>query len=92
MKNTEASLQRNVDGLAEIRGKAPQELWPVLDLRLARDYAAMAQVEGRANNSVAATNHRRHAADLLRSLGWNDVSDDAVAALGDKDLRRRMKR
>jgi hypothetical protein len=45
IQNTPSSIQGNVNSLAEIRSKAPQELWPILDLRLAKDYAMMAWLE-----------------------------------------------
>jgi hypothetical protein len=91
VQNTSPSVQNNVSSLAEIRSKAPQELWPILDLRLATDYAMMARLEQQAGNSGAAAGHQQSAKDLLRSLGWRDVSDEAVTDLADRQLRSRLK-
>jgi hypothetical protein len=91
IQNTLSSIQRNVSNLVRIRGKAPQELWPILDLRLAKDYAMMARLE-QAGNPQLAAEHQQSAEALLRSLGWNDVSDNAVTSLADEQLRSRLKR
>lgn len=90
IQNTKASLQHNVSSLGEIRGQAPRDLWPILDLRLAKDYAVMARLE-QASDSAVAASHRQMAAALLNSLGWKDVSDNAVAAVADKQLAARFK-
>src|SRR5947208_8287884 len=45
IQNAPSSIQNNVNSLTKIRNKAPQELWPILDLRLAKDYAMMARLE-----------------------------------------------
>lgn len=91
-QNTPSSIQNNLSSLAKIRNNAPQELWPILDLRLAKDYAMMARLEQQGDNPRAATEHQESARDLLRSLGWQDVSDNAVADLADKQLGSRLKR
>jgi hypothetical protein len=91
IQNTPASLQRNVAILKEIRGKSPQEMWPILDLRLAKDYAMMARLE-QSENNPAAGGHQQSAKTLLGSLGWRDVSDGAVAALADREFHVRVKR
>ena len=91
IQNTPASLQRNVASLEEIRREAPQELWPILDLRLAKDYAMMARLE-RSENESAAIGHQQSAKLILGSLGWQDVSDNALTALADGQLHSRLKR
>jgi hypothetical protein len=92
IQNTPSSIQNNVSSLAEIRSKAPQELWPILDLRLAKDYAMMARLEQQAGNPRAAAEHQRAAKVLLGSLGWQGVSEDVMTDLADKQLRSRLKR
>ncbi len=91
IQNTPSSIQNNVNSLAKIRGKAPQELWPILDLRLAKDYAMEASLEQQAGNQWAANEHLESAKTLLRSLGWRDVSDNALTDLADAQLRSRLK-
>jgi hypothetical protein len=90
IQNTSASLQENVNSLAKIRSEAPRGLWGILDLRLAKDYAMMAQLE-QANNPVLAASYRQLAKTLLSSLGWREVSDAAMAELADKQLSSRLK-
>jgi hypothetical protein len=92
IQNTLPSIQDNVGSLAEIRSKAPQELWPVIDLRLAKDYAMMGRLEQLAGNLAAAAEHRQSAKVLLRSLRWQDVSESAVTDLAEGQLRSRLKR
>lgn len=91
IQNTPASVHGNINHLAKIRKSAPPELWPVFDLRAAKDYAMMARLEQRAGDLGGAAGHKRQAADLLRSIGWQDVSDDALARLADKELESRVK-
>jgi hypothetical protein len=91
MQNAPSSIQNNVNSLAKIRGKTPQELWPILDLRLAKDYAIEARLEKEAGNQGAANEHLESAKTLLRSLGWRDVSDNALTDLADAQLRSRLK-
>jgi hypothetical protein len=92
IQNTTSSIQHNVNNLAKIRGKAPQELGPILDLRLAKDYAMLVRLEQQAGNQSAAAGHQQSAQALLRSLGWKDVSENDVANLADLQLRSRLKR
>jgi len=91
IQNTPSALQNNLRSLAQIRSTARQELWPIIDLRFAEDYAMMARLEQRADNLEAAAAHQEAAKDLLRSLGWPDISDKAVADLADGQLRTRLK-
>jgi hypothetical protein len=91
IKNTPSSIENNVNSLATIRREAPQELWPILDLRLAKDYAMEARLEQQAGNQEAANEHRESTKTLLRSLGWRDTSDDALTNLADAQLRLRSK-
>ncbi len=91
IQNTPSSLQKNVNNLGRIRQNAPEELWPVVDLRLAEDYAMMARLEQQADSAVASADHKERAEDLLRSLGWQDVSDEQLMALADWQLQSRLK-
>jgi hypothetical protein len=90
LHDTPSSIQDNVNYLSKIRSRVPQELWPVLDLRLAKDYAMMARLEEQSGSSAA--QNQQLAEERLRSLGWTDVSDSVVAKLGDEQLRSRFKR
>jgi hypothetical protein len=92
IQNTRPSLQYNVASLAKIRGEAPHELWPILDLRLAKDYATMARLEEQDGDTAAATRYRQSSVDLLKSLGWQDLSDAAITTLGENELHSRLKR
>jgi hypothetical protein len=91
IQNSPASLQNNVSNLTKIRSRAPPEVWPILDLRLAKDYAMMARLEQQAGSQMQAAGHQQSAKMLLGSLGWQNVSDDALNDLADKQLRLRLK-
>lgn len=91
-QNAEKSLQNHLESLARVRRGAPEELSPILDLQLARDYAVMALLEDQGGNLAVAGQHRQSAAAILKSLGWQDVSDNAMTALADSELRSRLKR
>src|SRR5258706_2972958 len=73
IQDTPSSIQNNVSSLAKIRSKAPQELWPILDLRLAKDYAIMARLGQRAGNPTTAARDLHLSAIRLCSLGLQDV-------------------
>jgi hypothetical protein len=91
IQNTPSSIQNNVDTVAKIREKAPRELWPVLNLRLAKDYVMEARLEQQAGDRKTANEHLESARALLRSLGWRDISDNALADLADAQLRSSSK-
>jgi len=92
VQSTSSALQNNINSLGKIRSRAPRELWPILDLRLAKDYAMMARLEQQRGDPQAATTHQQSAEALLRSLGWQDVSDEAVTDMADRELHSRVKR
>ncbi len=92
IQNSPSSLQNNVSSLGKIRASAPEELWPILDLRLAMDYVMMARLEDQGDNTPVSLGHKRLAADLLRSLGWQDVADNSLTAIADRQFRSRIKR
>lgn len=87
LSKTKASFERSIYILQEMRPKAAPELWPIFDLRIAEDHAVLARVEGQANKSAQAAAHRRHAQDMLRSLGWQDVSESMLEGLADRQLK-----
>ena len=91
IQSTSSSLQSNVEDLNRIRQTAPAELVPVIDLRLAKDYAMMARLEALAKDEAAADAHRQRAGGILRSLGWREVSEDSLNTLGDQQLQSRLK-
>lgn len=84
----QASLKQNIDSLQMVRRQAPPELWPVVDLQLAESYAAMTNFE-QPSESMAA--NRQKISDLLRSLGWQDVSQETLNQMAERALQRRLK-
>ena len=93
MKNaaTGASVQSHIEALQPLRNSAPTELRPAIDLRIAADHAMLARLHSQANDAAAASEDRRHAAALLKTLGWKDVSDTVLGQLADSPLRRDRK-
>jgi len=91
IQNTTLSLDKSIQTLVKIRSTAPQELWPVLDLRMAKDYATLGRLEEQAGDPAGAAGHRQRAADLLRSIGWQTVSNEVLVRLADKELGSRLK-
>jgi hypothetical protein len=53
----------------------------VLDLRIATCYVEIARLERDAGNAVAADHHVQMAQDILHSLGWQNVSSEALVSL-----------
>jgi len=91
IQNTPSSLQTNINKLAAIRKHAPEEMLPVIYLRLAKDYAMLARLEEQSGNAAAGADYRHRAGDLLRSLGWQDISDELLTVLADRQLQSRLK-
>jgi len=92
LQKTEGSLRQDIEVLDKLRPKAAHEFWRIIDLRLAEDHAGVARIEEQANNSAQAAGHRRIAEDLLQSLGWRDVSENALNQLADRRLRHSLLR
>jgi hypothetical protein len=86
LTRNEASLPASILSLQKIRRTAPPELWPIIDLRIAEDLATRARLEEQARKFSEAAEHRRVAQELLRSLGWQDVSEGAVNIVADREL------
>ncbi len=92
LEKTRGLLEQHITALEKLRPKAVQEFRPIIDLRLAEDHATIARLEERANNSSEATSHRRIAEDLLQSLGWRDISENALNQLADRQLQSSLRR
>lgn len=73
-----SAVERNIPALQKLRDQAPERLRPPIDLQLAVDYAEMAQLEQEVGHSVEASDARKRAQALLLSLGWKDVSAEAL--------------
>jgi len=80
-EDTPSALQKDADYLGTIRSSKRPELRPVLDLRIATDYVEMARLEREAGDAAVADRHRQMAEGILHSLGWQDVSGEALAKL-----------
>lgn len=76
-----SALQKSADYLGTIRTSKRPELRPVLDLQTASDYVEMARLEREAGNTTTADRHQQMAEGILRSLGWQDVSNEKLAKL-----------
>jgi hypothetical protein len=82
-----SALERNIPALQKLRDQAPKRLRPLIDLQLAVDYAEMAQFEQEVNHLEEASKARQSAQGLLRSLGWKDVSADALNSLAVQEIQ-----
>lgn len=91
LRDMETALPREVQDLIRVRRQAAQELWPMIDLRLAKDYAVMTSLDKQGGNLTLEAEHRKSATDLLRSLGWQDVSEGVIVAVGDEEVHSRFK-
>ncbi len=80
-EDTPSDLQKAADYLGTIRSSKRPELRPVLDLQIAIDYVEIARLERDAGNATAADRHQHTAEGILRSLGRQDVSAEAMAKL-----------
>ncbi|MFZ0136166.1 MAG: hypothetical protein WAK89_03855 [Candidatus Sulfotelmatobacter sp.] len=81
--NYHTALERAVPALEQLRSQAPERLRPIIDLQLATDYAAIARLEQGAEASRA----MELAQGLLNSLGWKDVSADALNRLAEHEVQ-----
>lgn len=81
-----SAVDKNIPFLQQLRKRAPQELWPPIDLQMATDYAELARLQ-QAENPAEADKSRRSAEDILRSLGWTQLSHDVLDALADRELQ-----
>lgn len=91
MPASESSLQKQVSDLSGIRSRVDQQLVPIVDLQRAADFAMLAGIEQKSGNQSAADNHWRSAQDILRSLGWHDVSEATLTVLADQESHWKVK-
>jgi hypothetical protein len=85
-EDTPPDLQKAADYLATIRSSKRPEVRPVLDLQIATDYVEMARLEQETGNAATADRHRHMAEGILHSLGWQNVSGEAMAELTRRHL------
>jgi hypothetical protein len=81
-----AAIEANIPALQKLRSQAPERLRPLIDLQLAIDYAEMAQFEQKIGHVSEAGRARDSAQKLLHTLGWKDVSEDALNTLADQEI------
>jgi hypothetical protein len=80
-KDAPSDFQKAADYLGKLRYGKRTELAAVIDLRIATDYLEIARLEREAGNITMADRHRQAAVDIVRSLGWQSVSDETMAKL-----------
>jgi hypothetical protein len=81
VKDAQPDLEKVVEHLEMVRNTQSPEVRPVLDLRIATCYVEIARLERDAGNAVPADHHLKMAQDILHSLGWQNVSSEALASL-----------
>ncbi len=82
-----SALERNIPALQKLRDQAPERLRPLIDLQLGVDYAEMAHFDQEASRLEEASKARQAAQGLLSSLGWKDVSPDALNSLAVQEIQ-----
>ena len=87
LPKTRRSFEQSLAALEKIRPKIVPELLPLIDLRIAENHAVLGKLEARSNSLAHAADHLRVAQDLLRSLGWQDVSESTLNELADRQIR-----
>lgn len=85
-RSTPASFQQDISYLQALRAKAPQDVWPILDIGIAADHTVLARLYQQANNSVEEASHRAAAQAIFHSLGWKESSDVILNRVADKRL------
>jgi len=85
----EVSLLAQIDGTERTRRTAPTELLPVFDLQQAMNYLCLAALE-KQKGAAAAQGHLLAAREILKSLGWQDVSDETLLRVAAEDGTRRV--
>lgn len=83
----QSAIKRNIPYLQKLGEQTPERLRPLIDLQLAVDYAEMAHLEQDANHLEQASKARQSAQGLLSSLGWKDVSPDALNRLAVREVQ-----
>jgi hypothetical protein len=80
-EDTPSDLLKAANYLVAVRNDRGAELRPLIDLQIATDYIEMSRLEQNAGEATLAGRHQQIAADILRSLGWQDVSPETTAKL-----------
>ena len=86
-RNTPDSLQHEISRLETLRRRAPQDVQPILALRIASDRALVAQLHRNAGAAAAAAAQSDAASALLRELGWKDTSQATLSELAERRLQ-----
>jgi hypothetical protein len=74
-----SALQFEIDHLKEWELQpGMQPIKPVIDLHLARAFVGMSVVEQRGNDQIKANEYMESGKELLRSLGWQDCSEETL--------------
>lgn len=85
-EDTPSDLSKAADYLGTIRNS---DLKPVVDLQIATCYVEMARLERAGGNATSADRDQQTAEGILRSLGWQDVSDGMIAKIPRSQLWRK---
>jgi hypothetical protein len=83
----EPSLEQSINSLGALRSKAPADVIPLIDLQIARDNAIIARLAQTSNNPADSLAHNQQAATLLKSIGWQDVSEPVLANIAGQQLK-----
>ena len=83
VQTTPESLQRDLLRLETIRRRAPQDVGPVIDLRIAADRALLARLYRDRKNASDSEVQAEAARALLRESGWKDTSDATLSELAE---------
>ena len=87
-----SELEKAADYLGTIRDNARPELRALLDLQIAAEYVEIARLEQEAGDANMADRYRQTTEGILRSLGWRDVSAEAMAKLTRGQLWQKAKK
>ena len=86
-RSTPDSLEREISRLETLRRRAPQDVQPILALRIASDRALLTRLYRDAGNAAAAAAQSGAASSLLRGLGWKDVSEVTLSEVAERRLQ-----
>ena len=86
-RSTPDSLERDISRLQTVRRRAPQDVQPILALRIASDRALLARLYSNAGNAAAAAAQSEAASSHLRELGWKDTSEATLNELAERRLQ-----
>jgi hypothetical protein len=87
--NNQKRWPNYIEGLQRLKQQSrTHEGSNVIDLELGIAYVMAATVEEQDNNKEAATRYMESARSVLRSLGWQDYSDDALTSAAKRESDR----